>query len=245
LSKRTGVPVASLKDIETDRYKITPEVADQIAYAVNGLSPRSLLAGDDPLLDLWGKPFTKDSPGWPEELWGSEDQEVRQQLFLAAWDVAKQKKRSRSIAFNFETWLLKTFQAYGLEDLLIEKLTDRLILFDPSLVPEGVRPKHKRLAKKWDSFNEQIQEEYGRLAYQDRINDPGYFARPVNSEPWETLIKTESGRAAIRDFALRTKTLRAEAQRLVAQRWKEEATKDPATKPPSGKRPRSPGRPAA
>jgi DNA-binding XRE family transcriptional regulator len=245
LAKRAGIPETSLRDIENGKYKMTPEVAEQISHAIGSLSPQSLLAGDDPLMDLWGKPFTRDSPSWPEELWRSEDQEVRQQLFSAAWAVACEKKRSRLVAFNFETWLLKTFQAYGLDQLLIEKLTDRLVLFDPSLVPREFWPKNKQLAKKWESFNEQIQEESVRVAHQDGINDPEYFDRPENSEPWETLIKTESGRAIIRDSVLRSKALRAEARWRVAQRWQEETTKASTPKPLSGKRPRSGGRPAA
>lgn len=245
LAKRTGVPASSLKDIETGRYKMTPEVADQIAHAVTGLSARSLLAGDNPLLDLWGKRFTKDSPGWPEELWGQEDQEVRQQLFSAIWDVARKKKRSRSIAFIFEAWLLKTFQAYGMEELLIEELTDRLPFFDPALVSEEFRPKIERLAKKWERVSERIQEEYVRVERQDRLNNPEYYKRPEQTESWETLTKTESGRAFIRDFVLRTKSFRAEARKRVAQQMQEEATKTRTFKPLSGKRPRSARRPEA
>jgi hypothetical protein len=69
---------------------MTKEVATRICYAT-GVDGRSLFEGDDPLLDLLRRPFSKNSinlavAGLPEH------QEIRQQLLLAAWEAAQEKK---------------------------------------------------------------------------------------------------------------------------------------------------------
>jgi DNA-binding XRE family transcriptional regulator len=231
LAKRTGIPEASLKDIETGRYKLTAPVALKFTYAL-GVSAQSLLTSEDPLLDYLGRPFTKDSRRLPEAfLWPAEAQEVREQLFFAAWDTVREKKLSLLLADSFETWLISTFQALGLEELLAKKLTDRLLLFDPSLVPEDFRPEDKQLAKKWEIFEEQVQEEFHRIRRQDRVDDSAYYAR-VDNTP------------ATAEFVTKMNDLRVEARKRVRERI-EAASNTSSSKPLSGKRPRSPGRPAA
>jgi hypothetical protein len=231
LSRKTGLPEASIRDIETGRYKLTREVAVRIAFAV-AVDPRSLLAGDNPLLDFRRQPFSKDSPRLPESvLWRPEMKEVREQLFLAAWDTAQEKNISLLISFGFEDWLLTTFQSLGLESLLIEKLTDRLLLFDPGLVPDEFCPKNDRLAKRWDTLAKEIEEEYRRIFRQDMVDNPDYYKRvaplPVSEE-----------------FINRMNDFRVEARKRVRQRH-EDAANAAVAKPLSGKQPRSPGRSAA
>jgi transcriptional regulator with XRE-family HTH domain len=231
LARRTGIPEPSIRDLETGRYKLTRDVAVRIAYAT-GVDPRSLLAGDDPLLDFRRQPFSKDSPRLPESLlWRPETQEVREQLFLAAWDAAREKNLSLLLAFGFEDWLLATFKALGLEALLIEKLTDRLHLFDPGLVPDEFCPKNNRFAKRWDTLAKEIEEECSRIVRQDMVENPDYYKR-VGPQPLSE------------EFLNKMNDFRVEARRRLRQR-KEEEAKALKPKPLSEKRPRSPSRPAA
>jgi hypothetical protein len=46
-------------------------------------------------------------------------------------EAADERKVGHLIQFSFCTWLKKTFTELNLGDLLIEKLTERLPLFDP------------------------------------------------------------------------------------------------------------------
>jgi hypothetical protein len=66
---------------------------------------------------------------------------MEEQLFASVMDAAREKKIAKVISFSFETWILKTIQSFGLESLFAEKLTEKLLLFDPSLVPFEFRPK--------------------------------------------------------------------------------------------------------
>src|SRR5438445_6877137 len=60
LAKRTGIPEASLKDIETGVYKMTREVAMRVSLAT-GVDPESLMLGDAQLWDVHDLPFTRAS----------------------------------------------------------------------------------------------------------------------------------------------------------------------------------------
>jgi transcriptional regulator with XRE-family HTH domain len=149
LAKKAGIPESSLRDIETGRYKLTPAVATKISFAT-GVDPQSLLDGDDPLLDLLRQPFSKESPRWSEYAeWSEEYRGAREQLFFALLDTAEEKKIARLIYFSFENWLTTTIEAFGLNDLFAQKLTDRFTLFDPYFVSDEFFPKNQRVAEKW------------------------------------------------------------------------------------------------
>ena len=152
LAKIAGIPQTSLRDIELGKFKMTEEVATRLSYAT-GVNPRSLLAGEDPLLDFGGQPLTNESYRLPEVIWARpEHREMEEQLFASVMDAAREKKIAKVISFSFETWILKTIQSFGLESLFAEKLTEKLLLFDPSLVPFEFRPKDKRALKAWEDL---------------------------------------------------------------------------------------------
>jgi DNA-binding XRE family transcriptional regulator len=159
LAKRTGIPEPSLKDIETGKYKMTPEVASIIAYTT-GVHPQSLLLGSRPLVDQRGQPFSKDSHKALEvPAWSQEYREAMEQLFSAALDAARGKNFALLFSFLFEAWLSSTIQRFGLGALFAEKLTARLPLFDPLHIPSQFHPDIAPFAGQWKRFEEQIRNE--------------------------------------------------------------------------------------
>lgn len=176
LAKRTGIPEASLRDIETGRYKLTYEVATKISFATR-VDPRSLLAGDDPLLDLLRQPLSKDSlewsqyPGSPKEY-----REAREQLLGALLDTAEEKKIVRLVYLSFENWLTTTIESFGLDELLTRKLMDRFPSFDPDFVPDEFLPENQRFRDEWLNLEHQINREYIRLLDQYEADNPAHPA---------------------------------------------------------------------
>jgi DNA-binding XRE family transcriptional regulator len=162
LSNKTGVPEASIKDCELGKYKVTLDVAIQIALAT-GVQPRSLMDGDDPLLDLGGNPFSKSSPKFDYLASLPHYEGALQQLCLSAWEAAVEKRVGLLISFSFHQWLLTTVKSLGLESLMAEKLTEKLHSFDPKEMPSEFRPKNKDQAKEWARFEEEIDQEQNRL----------------------------------------------------------------------------------
>jgi transcriptional regulator with XRE-family HTH domain len=247
LAKRTGIPEPTLRDIERGKYRITPEVAIKVSFATK-VDPRSLLAGDDPLLDILRQPFSKDTAvGWSEyPEWREEYRGAREQLFLALLDAAAEKKIVRLIYFSFENWLATTIETLGLNDLFAQKLIDRFTSFDPYFISGEFLPKNKRLAAEWSDLEYQMNLEYGRLVDQYEAENPGdpvfFSSKQVDDSvlsphaPIGDLLKLE--------YELKKK-LRLQARENLSRQRRETAEKTTIPKPVSGKRPRSAGRPAA
>jgi transcriptional regulator with XRE-family HTH domain len=123
-AKKTGIPEPSLKDIETGRYKMTPDVAYKISFAT-GVDPKSLLRGDDPLLDFTGQPYSKASPKTDDAISSSVELGATNHLLLVyAWEVAKEKKIANLFHYMFDTWLHETFSNLGLQSAY-DKEVDR------------------------------------------------------------------------------------------------------------------------
>jgi hypothetical protein len=162
LSNKTGVPEASIKDCELGKYKVTIEVAVQVSLAT-GVHPRSLMNGDDPLLDFYGRPFSKSSPRFEYLASLPPHEAALQQLCLSAWEAAVEKRVGLLVSFAFERWLLTTVKSLGLESLMEEKLAERLHSFDPNEMSPEFRPKNKDHAKEWARFEEEIDQEQNRL----------------------------------------------------------------------------------
>jgi DNA-binding XRE family transcriptional regulator len=236
LAKKTGIPLPSLKDIEAGKYKMTPRVATMIAYAT-GVNPQSLLAGDDPLLDLRLLPFSKDSPRLQPSVWDPEHREAMVQLFQAFLDVAEEKKSMKLFAFLFENWVSETLEAFRIDDTLYRKLTERIPLFDPLHIPRRFRPKTGVDAEQWKLFQDQIKEEESRI----------YMAARGRRSPRVVLIDrlSEPERVEMHESIDKGREFRAQAREEVARRRKEAKEKDARSKPAAGKRARSPGRPVA
>jgi hypothetical protein len=194
LAKRTGIPEASLRDIETGRYKLTYEVATKISFATK-VDPRSLLAGDDPVLDLLRQPLSKDSLEWSQYPRSPKEyREARERLLCALLDSAEEKKIVRLVYLSFENWLTTTIEAFGLDDLLARKLIDRFPAFEPDFVPDEFLPKNKRLRDEWLNLEWQIKIEYIRLLDQYVTDNPAHpvFSSSEHHLPMGDLLKLES-----------------------------------------------------
>ena len=106
LAKRTGIPVPSLKDIGRGVYALSSRLAAQISLTTP-VNPKSLLLGEDPLLDWNGQPPNPDSPLLPQlesgpssetteairkSLSGAAEQERKAMLldwlYYSAWEAA-------------------------------------------------------------------------------------------------------------------------------------------------------------
>jgi hypothetical protein len=157
LAKKTGIPEASIKDIETGTYKMTPEVAMRVSLAT-GVDPDSLKRGDDPLWDVGGLPFTRVSKR-PQ----TRSRELAASislLFGAVLAAAEQKDVLRQFHFLFETWLSKTVLELGISKEGFEqvnKIGDRL---DPDFsVPEVLLPREHKAKQRWFESRQKLQDE--------------------------------------------------------------------------------------
>jgi hypothetical protein len=157
LAKKTGIPEASIKDIETGTYKMTPEVAMRVSLAT-GVDPESLMRGDDPLWDVGGLPFTSVSKR-PQTR--SRELAASMSLFFGAiLAAAEQKEVLRQFHFLFETWLSRTVLELGISKEGFEqvnKIGDRL---DPDFsVPEALLPREHKAKQRWFESRQKLQDE--------------------------------------------------------------------------------------
>jgi plasmid maintenance system antidote protein VapI len=158
LSKRAGIPEASIKDIETGVYKMTPEVAMRVSLAT-GVDPQSLMRGDDHLLDVAGLPFTRVSKkqvlGWSEEL-----TESIFLLFQTILSAAKEKIAIRQFHFLFDAWISQVVPALGMAKEVFEQLNkigDRL---DPDFsIPDSLLPREVKAKQLWFESRQKLQDE--------------------------------------------------------------------------------------
>jgi transcriptional regulator with XRE-family HTH domain len=236
LAKRAGIPEGSLKDIETGRYTLKPEVAAMVSFAT-GVDSRSLLEGDDPLRDMRGEPFSKENRGVRDPLALSQQVakspdylEAKVTLLQAAFDTALEKNFALIFSFLFETWLPATMRAFDAEALFFEKLTDRLASFefDSLQLPAQLHPKNERLTKRWKAIEEQIQRETPPMP-------PPATGVPI---PGNSRLM---GQYAPEEYIDNLSKVRTEARKRLRQRL-EEAKTTRAFKSGSGRRPRSPNR---
>jgi len=190
LSKKTGVPERSLQDIERGEYNLSPDVALRIAMATK-VSATSLMDGEDPLRDDLGRKLSASSgrmvKGSVLEIIDTINSEsrmrTRKELFEAALEAALEKGRTSLFAYSFDHWLLNTMRAMGLENILCEKLTERLrlALFDPtdilSFNPKELNPKNRKLAEEWNRHAEEINE-----------NQELLFSEKMENFKWDCVV---------------------------------------------------------
>jgi DNA-binding XRE family transcriptional regulator len=121
LAKKVGVPVTSLRDLELERYKLTPEVALKISFAT-GVDYESLLRGDDPLLDLAGDPLSSKSKTWLNDAWGSKDRRTYEVLLGCLLKAAEKKKGlAVKVGLSFSQWIQEASLAFGLDQSVFEE----------------------------------------------------------------------------------------------------------------------------
>jgi hypothetical protein len=217
LAKKTGIPEPSLKDLEIGKYKLSGDVAVKIALAT-AVHPKSLLNNSDPLLDLYGRPFSRNSPkvNYLAEL--PLFKGARRQLFEALWEVALDKRIGLLVSFSFEQWLLATVKTFGLETVLAEKLTDRLGNFDPAEIPAEFRPKSRKMAEEWEKFEEEIIREQVTLR----------SASPESRNAVEMFAIAAASRETAFEEAARQRKERSEAKPAVNARKQSRSTRQVA-----------------
>jgi transcriptional regulator with XRE-family HTH domain len=178
LSKKTGIPDRSLQDIEGGKYNLTHGVAIQISLGT-GVHPDSLMNGDDPLLDFERNRL---APGYMKlATLSSLSLEARKQLYLSAMEAAIERGVEYVVQYSFEMWLRNTCEKLGLKNLLIEKLTERLGLFDPKEISPAFRPKNK-LAQKWKVLQEQIDEKQRHWEQEAELDDAPKWVHDMSCE---------------------------------------------------------------
>ena len=190
-AKKTGIPAASLKDIENGKFKLSHDAAMKIVGTF-GVHWDGLM-GKGPLLDLEGFPFSKNSPK-PVYLQPHEE-DALEQLCLAAWEVAIANKRGILVEYSFEMWLLKTFEEFGLKTALSEKLTERLGLFDPNVLAL-FRPKNKQLSKEWENLSAEIDQEQRQVFNEDKMANPDSPHWTESQKVVHDQMRMEGGRSA-------------------------------------------------
>jgi hypothetical protein len=135
LAKWTLIPEPTLKDIELGKFQLSDEIALKIA-AGTGVSPTSLLEGEDPLRS-WegGEPVnarTKKIKSEEAFLLGTRC------LLEAACIVADKEGVGHMAAFSIESAIVRTLKELGLGDALAREIID----IYPTLRELEVRPQH-------------------------------------------------------------------------------------------------------
>ena len=125
LSAKTGIPLGSVKAIESGKYGLTNELVFKISVAV-GANPYDLSRGANPLRDCSGRPLSAESKRL-EELkapYLSERPGFETDQFLAKtiFEAAEKKLIAMQFRFLFREALASTAQLLGLESAVAEEL---------------------------------------------------------------------------------------------------------------------------
>jgi len=145
LSKRTGIPYQSLRDIETGKYKMTRAIALQIAYAT-GASAESLWRNEMPLLDMAGNELSPKSPDLLHLAWSWQKTKTLEALFSSIMLITTDKTKRDNvrpdlaiqIGLSFVQWANEVTDRFGLEGASVFeelKWKSGFLGFDPNLIP--------------------------------------------------------------------------------------------------------------
>jgi transcriptional regulator with XRE-family HTH domain len=153
LAERSGVSSSTLRQIEIGALRLTSAVAQKI-FRGTGVSPDSLMRGDDPLLDPYGVPLGPNSFNIAKHLWVSESIETNSALLVALFHAAEKRSQALAVSLEFYSWIEKVSRLFGLDALIRQQLADRGkmdVLFVP-FIPDGLRPKDPESKRRWKGF---------------------------------------------------------------------------------------------
>ena len=119
-SRKVGIPEATIKAIETGKFKLSDKNAAQIA-AVTGVNPKCLIDSSLPLADQMGRPFEEQGPPHSDAFYLGEYLDLKE-LFCAAVEVAEEKQKYVVFSFVFQQWLEETSEILGLREAVTNKL---------------------------------------------------------------------------------------------------------------------------
>jgi DNA-binding XRE family transcriptional regulator len=138
-SKKVGIPEATIKALETGKFKLSDKNAAQIAAAIT-VDPKCLTDPGLPLTDYMGFPYEGD-PVAAE--FGEEFLDIKV-LIDAAFEVAEEKGKQAFFLFLFQRWLEETSEILGLGRAISDKLQDRYPLQCFGAIPEYFWPRDRK-----------------------------------------------------------------------------------------------------
>src|SRR4029077_10736791 len=132
--QRTGVPLGSIKALESGKYALTQQIALRIGFGVP-VNPIDLFKGADPLRDFTGRPLSAGSkmleelraPYLPERSGFQTDQFVAKTIF----EAAEKQLVAIQFRFLFHEALVETAELLGLTALVAEELSKHEGELDP------------------------------------------------------------------------------------------------------------------
>jgi DNA-binding XRE family transcriptional regulator len=157
-SKRVGIPEATIKAIETGKFKLSDKNAAQIA-TVTKVDPQCLMDPSLPLTDYMGFPLD----GYPVAALFGEDFLDIKALVDTALEVAEEKQKQAVFSFLFQRWLEETSEILGLGPSITEKLLERYPNECFDAIPKYFWPKdpkkRKEVDKRVKSFERKLTDE--------------------------------------------------------------------------------------
>jgi DNA-binding XRE family transcriptional regulator len=154
-SKKVGIPEATIKAIETGKFKISAKNAAQIASATK-VDPKCLLDPSLPLTDYLGVPF-EDQPILANYSGDFRDIEA---LFDTAFEVAEEKQKQAVFSFLFQRWLEETSEILGLRPGITRKLEERYPIQCFEAIPDCFWPKDQKKRQDIDKGVMKFDEEF-------------------------------------------------------------------------------------
>jgi transcriptional regulator with XRE-family HTH domain len=207
LAQRTGVPLGSIKALESGRYSLTSQIALKISLGVP-VNPIDLFKGADPLRDFTGRQLSADSkmleeiraPYLSERPGFETDQFVSKLIF----EAAEKKSAALQFRFLFREALTETAKLLGLESAVAEELSKHMGEFDPAQVASQLRPRQGDSAKRWETYETLLRMEEDRLWMDRQGQEPSFQITSEMSDEEKQRLNWESVRfeADIRAEAL-------------------------------------------
>ena len=159
-SKKVGIPEATIKAIETGKFKVSDKNAGQIA-SVTKVDPKCLMDPSLPLTDYMG--FPMGGQGKPlAAYFGDEFFDVKA-LFDTAFEVAEEKGKDPVFSFLFQRWLEETSEILGLELAITHKLQEQYPVQCFAAIPKYFWPKDRKtrneMNKRVKRFEKELNDE--------------------------------------------------------------------------------------
>lgn len=171
-SKKVGIPEATIKAIETGKFKISDKNAAQIA-SVTKVDPKCLMDLSLPLTDYLGVPLegqTKPFAAYFED----EFFDIKA-LFDTGLEVAEEKRKQAIFSFLFQRWLEETSEILGLRLSITDKLLEQYPKECFAAIPQYFWPKDRKkqedLHKRVKRFEEELRDEVAKVLPETVMTD--------------------------------------------------------------------------
>jgi DNA-binding XRE family transcriptional regulator len=184
-SKKVGIPEATIKAIETGKFKISDKHAAQIA-SVTKVNPKCLIDPSLPLDDYMGIPLEAET-GPIAAYFGDEFLDAKA-LVETALEVAEEKRKQSVFLFLFQRWLEETSETLGLGPAITNKLQERYPPQCFGAIPTYFWPKDRKKRKEMDKHvmrfeKELIAEILKVLSLPEKMTDLLHAAKESLTDP--------------------------------------------------------------